>query len=493
MVTVVWGQWYLRAHLALNLPSLLAYGNLPRFCECHDMSYIIVTRAADVPTIDTSPAIHALRQFMTVEIRTIPESEIANPIETHQRIWSAATTEAKSKGTFVLFMPPDVAWSDGSFAHLAELLSAGRRLVFMTYLRVVAETFVPAVLQRSNKPGSALRLPPRELVDMAMHHVHPLMAAHMRDSPYFPYHPEMVVWPVRDEGILVRCLARELFLFDPQHMALSRQLLASEEIDRTVFEFVDNSDNLFAVSLAPLGKDAAWHLKAIRADEAKIANWWLAYDSPMNDLISSFRIRWHWKGVTKQRWHRAELVSDRWVRRLAATREGLRVWNTLIDTGNWEAASLVAAAIRLRALPRSLRNAVGTAAIVFIPPPHAVSTILEARRKPPVDAVGLQRILQRYIVLQKSPRAIPLEDLAPTAAPLLIRSLDGTYLTVKRTTAGITVAGSRVIAPYLRSGNHLIYLLDGLLEPRTGRPKRLENLPNQTYSAMSDAQPPICS
>jgi len=82
--------------------------------------------------------------------------------------------------------------------------------------------------------------------------------------------------------------------------------LIGSEIDPSEIEFVSDSDQLFAVSLAELGKDVDWHMKLRPADAVEIGRWWLNYDSPVNDVIASHKIRWHFNAVTEAEWRRRE-------------------------------------------------------------------------------------------------------------------------------------------------------------------------------------------
>lgn len=464
MVTVVWGEWYLKAHLELNLPTLLAEGNLPAFCAAADVGYVILTRAADVETIRRSPVIAAVSRLMPVDIRVIADSETENPIAAHQRAWARATEEAKQTGRYVLFMPPDVAWSDGSFRHLARLLDDGYAALFMTYLRVVAETFAPAARRHLDPADLRLALPARALVALSLRHVHPLMAAHMRDSPYFPVHPEMVVWPVPGEGLAVRCLARELFLFDPGRIDISQQLLVGGGFDRRMLRFVDDSDDLYAVSLAPLGKDVEWHLVPGPPDPLAVARWWLIYDSPVNDVIASSFLRWHAGDITPRRWDRVARASMLWVRRMMALREGMRVWQHLVDSRSWAAAAVAALALRLAVLPRALAGGAGQGAIVFVPAEEALRHQQRIPAGPLHDADRLGAALRRHVVFEPT---LPIADLQARLAigqTLVLRSAAGEDLAVARDAAGLKVGGRRVIGEPRRAGRHLLYTIDGVLE-----------------------------
>lgn len=463
MVTVVWGEWYLKALLELNLPSLLAQGNLPAFCAKADLVYVVMTRQADLETLRNAPAILALGRMMRVEFRVIAESETADPIGAHQRAWASATEEAKRNGRFVLFMPPDVAWSDGSFRHLARLMAEGHAAIFMTYLRVVSETFIPAARRHLDPAGATLSLDGRALVALSLEHVHPLMAAHMHDSPYFPVHPEMVLWPVKDEGVAVRCLARELFLFDPNRIDLSRQLLVGGGLDRGVLTFVDDSDDLYAVSLAPLGKDVEWHLKPGPVDPMAVARWWLVYDSPVNDAIAGHCLRWHRGGMTQAKWLRAERASGLWIRRMMALREGLRAWRGLVEARLWAAAALLALALRIPAFPRALKDGGGRSAIAFVPSDDALQRFQAEAGSLAGNARMLEAAIGRHVAFEEAAAAAALEDRLTPGQRVTLRSAAGEDLAVLRDHQGISVNGRRVLGKGERIGRHIFYAIDGVL------------------------------
>ena len=164
-----------------------------------------------------------------------------------------------------------------------------------------------------------------------MHHVHPLMAAYSRDSDHFPHHPEMVIWPVKNEGLLVRVLARECLMLDPNAFRLNDRALVDGPTNRDEIEFISDSDDLFAISLMPLGKDMDWCVDHQVIDYSWLARWWLHYDGPLNDIVAGTKVRVHYADPTKSEWRKAEFCSDLFVYNAAIHREALRAWRALRD------------------------------------------------------------------------------------------------------------------------------------------------------------------
>ena len=130
--TVVWGGWHTSIFLDVNLPSLMAPGNLPAFCALHDVTYRIFTSSKDVKRIKSSAAFQAAAKLVKFEIVELPLENTADPIAMHHLLWRRSISEAREAGYMVLFVPPDVAWSDGAFRHVGELVDRGKRAVFIT-------------------------------------------------------------------------------------------------------------------------------------------------------------------------------------------------------------------------------------------------------------------------------------------------------------------------------------------------------------------------
>jgi hypothetical protein len=174
------------------------------------------------------PAFQRLRSIVSVSLKLFTPSKTRNIFNLHHEIWRKATEHARQRQAFILLMPPDVAWADGSFARLRDALTSGKRAIFMTYPRVVSETIVPAMTERFPRDErQAMIIPPKELMALAITHIHPLMAACDRAATNLPMHPEMILWPIEGDGFLLRLLARELFCFEPGRYPLNaRSLLA---------------------------------------------------------------------------------------------------------------------------------------------------------------------------------------------------------------------------------------------------------------------------
>lgn len=370
MTTAVWGVWHLMAHLTCNLPTLLAAGNLPLLAERFPIRYLTFTRKEDYEKIRSSPAMQRLKDLkVELEFEFLSPDILSDPIAAHHHAWNEATRRARERREFLLLMPPDVAWAGNSFGVIADRLAEGHRAVFMTYLRAESESFLDALKKLQEPDRIDLAVSQEKMVELCTASLHPLMAASFRDSDFFPIHPEMILWPVPDEGFAVRVLAREMFLFDPTYFNLNSAALPDSRLSEDEVSFLCDSDDLFAVSLAEIGKDVQWHILPRKADALTIAPWWLRYDSKSNDFMVGQKIRWHFKPVTEAKWRAVEAGADLLVHRLIAAREALRVWQVAQVQDCQTAATLLALLLHTGAIAGLMRSR--EAALVFLPTDQA--------------------------------------------------------------------------------------------------------------------------
>jgi len=344
--TVVWGPWHTGVFLEVNLPSLLAPENLPAFAASHRVTYRIFTSAADAVRIQSTPSYKRASEIVPFEFIEVPVENIDDPIAMHHQLWRRSIVEAERAGAMILFVPPDVIWANGSFRHVAELASRGKRAIFMTYMRVISESCVPEARRRHlSADGAVLSASSRNLVDLLLENIHPLTLTYLRDSPNFPIHPEFILWSVPGEGFLMRVLVREMFAYDPTLVDLNQQALPAHALDPELSHFVNDSDDLFALSLAPLHKDMDWYADPQALDAFKIGSWWLTYDSPANDVAAGHHFYIHRGDRNDAKWRRVELQSDVLIRRLIGTREVLRAIRAITDRELSMARGILSAAL----------------------------------------------------------------------------------------------------------------------------------------------------
>lgn len=344
-LTAVWGQWHSDAFLTQNLPSLLAEGNLPQFHRLIPSVYQICTRQSDAQKIRAATSVLALQNMMPVEVEELPDADFADPVETHTRIWRNNVERARRDGAVFTAVPADMVWADGTFRTIAGRLRSGFKAIYAMFIRVVDETFSEEFRTiYGDRVASVVSLTARRLMEMTLRHIHPMHCAYLRDSNYFPFHPEYVLWPVPGEGFLMRSFATTVLTFDPSHFDVNHQYSLATCPDPREVAFIDDSDEVYGVSITPLLKDRDWYARPGRLDIDDIGAWWNAFDGPAHRYLASHRFRFHSVPVTEALWRRIEAQSDFLVVQSSIAKEMIWIGRFLLEHGHRLAAACFAVA-----------------------------------------------------------------------------------------------------------------------------------------------------
>jgi len=465
VVTAVWGDWHISKYFDLNLPTLLTDRNFPALVQACVITYLIYTSQKDLARVSAEPGLQALAELMKVQFNVIDPVLLEDPIVAHHEIWAKATQQAKRESSLVLLMPPDVAWSDGSFEHVGSLLESGKKVIFMTYLRVESESFTKELKRYHNDGEATISVSGQQLVEVGMRSLHPLMAASIRESNNFPIHPEMMFWVVPDEGLLCRVLAREMFIYYPESLSLNSVNLLETKVDLDKVHMVSDSDNLFAVSLTPYKKDFEWYRWPRKADPYAIAQWWLDYDSWINDFIVSTKIRWHYKPTTENLWQAKEQGSDVFLRRTADIRECRRLYDIAIKLKCYSFARLFAAALQTAAI--SLAGLGRGGAIIFLPLDPSGKKFSEISNFifNPEKRDSLRKLFSKHVVPSKMQcQQTSLKDQIGNLQSIGLTASDGSILRVSRSGNGLKVNGVLTFSDPINCGKNIIYLIADLIQ-----------------------------
>ncbi len=468
MTTAVWGDWHLMVHLTCNLPTLLAAGNLPLLAERFPIRYLTFTRKQDYEKIRTSPVMQRLRDLnVELEFEFLSPDILSDPIAAHHHAWNEATRGARARHEYLLLMPPDVAWAGNSFGVIADRLANGHRAVFMTYLRAESDSFVDALKDLQQPERIDLPVSQEKMVELCTASLHPLMAASFRNSDFFPIHPEMILWPVPGEGFAVRVLAREMFLFDPNYFNLNSAALPDSRLSDDEVSFLCDSDDLFAVSLAEIGKDVQWHILPRTADPLTIAPWWLRYDSKSNDFMAAQKIRWHFKPVTEAKWRAVEAGADLLIHRLIAARETLRIWQVAQIRNCQRSATVLALLLNTGAVAGLMRGT--EAALVFLPIDQAFADQESSLGHDRADEGSLRRVVEhaRWHICSVAHAVAeaddPLAEASSQAASGTLETIAGEVPLVRDSSGNWRVGEAAIVSEVIHTGPLAIYLVESFV------------------------------
>ena len=350
VVVAVWGEWHRNAFLRLNLPSLMVEQNIPKFASMIDCKWKFYTTVGDREILSSDPLFQQFAEHVDVEWIEVAQSEhdSFSAIDVHGRVWIEGMRSARDAQKFVMFMPPDVIWSDGGFGHFADLIvHQGKRAIYINWhLRAISDSFIPAFHERFGTGETPIHASSRELVRMSLDHIHPLSSSYLRESEFFPRHTEMMFWPVPGQGLLMHVFALTPFVFDTSRFEYTDKKLVTEVLDPNELHYVVDSDDLFIVSLAEMGKDRDWYEVAKRFDFVSHGEWWSFYDSPGNNYLAPQPFRLKFSDTSEDAWRAAEMSSMAVIRRATAAREVFRVWRLAKERGCNLAAMILSHILR---------------------------------------------------------------------------------------------------------------------------------------------------
>lgn len=469
IITAVWDEWHTTAFLAVNLPSLLADGNLPRLAARARISYYICTTPEDAARMRRSPSYRALRRLVTVRFICLERETFGQPVLTHVRIWKTGVERARRAGACLAINPADMAWADGAFGYLGDCLAAGKKAVYAGLVRVVSETFRQEFPDREGEP---LSIPPRALAAATFRHFHPLMAAYQNDSAHASAHAEWFYWPAPGEGLILRLLANTIYCVDPRAYRVD-SLFSLEEIhDDDDIAYIDDSDHFFGVSLTPLMKDVDWYFMARRLPPEDVAAWWLSHDGVTITPLSRTRFHIHAGDLSSPAWRRAELESDFRVNQYAIARELLRFARFFKGVGLAGAAECLAVAFYGDRLRRRWRWR--GPVTVFCPTEAAFARLSPETRTALLSADGAPRLfalIQAHVV--DHPIDPPIgQPIGPPAAGApsteqRCAALDGSCLTIAFDNGRMTVNGAPTRIRHPLPHGHRVYEIDDFLADPT--------------------------
>ena len=220
VVSVVWGREYLDLFLNTCLPNQLGEGNVPALPP--GSRYRILTRAADVADIEAHPTVRALARVIPVDVvavKAFEEAERGNDGGRGDRRFDLVTAcnrvgirDAVAAGAALMFPSPDHVFSANAFEAMVRRHRQGYRAVVSTGLRLEKEGFLRTI----EASGRSLGAPSsRDLVCMALPHLHTHTRSMFADAHAFNMYPLGVYWRVGSEGLHGRSFHFHPLMVDP--------------------------------------------------------------------------------------------------------------------------------------------------------------------------------------------------------------------------------------------------------------------------------------
>jgi hypothetical protein len=318
-VTHVWGRSYLDLFLNVCIPNQLAPGNIPALPA--GSRYRILTRAIHQQEIDAHPQVRALRDVIPVDIVPIDSLEKGLSVDGGYELMIAchqlAVADSLQADAAILFLSADLVLSSQAIAAVVARHRQGFRAVVTTGLRLNRESFVARLSEPDVQIGA---LSPRELVAMALPHLHQHTLSMFADADPFNRFPVAVYWRAGSEGLVARGLHLHPLLVDPQDRRLpvgtvDGAYLSQAVPDRSLVHVVTDSDEFQMFELTQSEREV------LPAEGAGASMWRsLLVAATCDDLQRAFwrdyAILIHSRGVEGPQWQLAQRAAASYVARV---------------------------------------------------------------------------------------------------------------------------------------------------------------------------------
>ncbi|MCA9471198.1 MAG: hypothetical protein MRJ96_11700 [Nitrospirales bacterium] len=193
---VFWGEEHRAYFTDLLLASLLSPNNIPALNKHRNSKFLIVTTRQDWEQLQSHTLFLRLRDyiepvFFEMAFPTKHDSKMLIMSQGHKQVAMRAY-EDKAYGVFVT---PDLILSDGSVAAMERLAEQGKKVVLCVAIRFAQETLLAAMktegFYAARKP---LEISSRDLMRLALAHLHTETLRYEFDASYFADTPISVYW-----------------------------------------------------------------------------------------------------------------------------------------------------------------------------------------------------------------------------------------------------------------------------------------------------------
>jgi hypothetical protein len=340
---VVWGERYTDFFLEFCLPSLLADGNLPVLRRRTGSAFIIHTSAADAKRIRASDSLVVASAFVDVDLRIVDISAVL-PHEMLSHCHQDAIRTADGRGWPTVFLSPDTIWSNNAFKAIDLALSSGKRVLFMPNVRAVKEDALE--LLRKLPRGGRIDVSPRELMTIAIRHLHPTIEEHIvargRGERLLP---SALLWENSRGDLLGHFFhVHPLMVFPNVRFAEFCQTIDGDFVqlacpDSKDHQTILDSDEATAVEFSVRSQFIAGVTD--KEDARSVVRWARRGATTVHWRLFSQRVRLHAAPIRESEWEDVERQADLFVSKMFRLKHWWRP-DALLEDPGWVVAHYIA-------------------------------------------------------------------------------------------------------------------------------------------------------
>lgn len=276
--------------------------------------YLVYTRPEDEASLWDAPAFRRLASIVPVQVVPIRE-EITEPHRTMSDCHIDSVRRADEADAAAVFLPPDCIWSDRSMVRLEEIARTGKSVVHMSGIRLDRDRFVPELANRYSEENLVLSMNSRELVSVALPHLHPITFTHFWNEYDGGLFPANLIWTVSGEGLLLRCFHLHPLMVKSQVRFAKFESTIDDDLplracpDASRDYVVTDSDELLAFEMSGLSRVVG--TVCAKGSVEGVAAWAEVGANQRHRKLIRHRIRLHAGPISEPTWATTEAESDK--------------------------------------------------------------------------------------------------------------------------------------------------------------------------------------
>ena len=173
---VVWGKKYIKNFLNLSLPSLLAEGNIPAFCQRYETHFIFLTRSEHVNDFNQSPSFQKLKNATRIEFIAINDLiTVGNYSTTITLAYERAIKHVgkEALNTYFIFLVADYIMANGSGKGLLKYIDKGFSGICTGNFQVIKKEDNTFFSHKIDPKTHALTISSSDLLNYGFKNLHP--------------------------------------------------------------------------------------------------------------------------------------------------------------------------------------------------------------------------------------------------------------------------------------------------------------------------------
>lgn len=275
----IWGLPFVKRFLNVALPTWLAPGNLPAIAAKLPAEMVILTAREDELYLRTHPAFRRLHAVLPVRLHFIDHLITGNNYST--TITLAYTEAVRDAGadmleTCFMFLVGDYIVADGSFGYIIDRMLAGCSGILVGNFQVIEEDASVWLQDQIDASPAMLALPPRQLVEWGLSHLHPATLANIVNFGIIRNaHTNRMFWRVDGQTMIGRFFLMHMICIRPE----TTEFVIGASCDYSFIpemcpsgnvEIVTDSDRYLVIEMQPRSHETGF-LRAHELRPARLA------------------------------------------------------------------------------------------------------------------------------------------------------------------------------------------------------------------------------